>query len=174
MASTAARIRAVRPAGQLPSAVPAASIELYWLPLGAGGWFVRLNGRLYETIHALLQHRQPLDLYHTALVVRVPEGRYVVENCWPIPDAEGRAGWPWTQSDRPPVGGRRDGGRALSWPTARPQALGQPMLPVRLRSAPHVPLAGELAFRCLSKKATMRRRVATAYAPSGAAARAIA
>ena len=29
-----------------------ASIELYWLPLGAGGWFVRLNGGLYEAIHA--------------------------------------------------------------------------------------------------------------------------
>jgi len=28
---------------------PAASqarVELYWLPLGAGGWFVKLNGRL--------------------------------------------------------------------------------------------------------------------------------
>jgi hypothetical protein len=32
-----------------------ASIELYWLPLGAGGWFVRLNGRIYEAIHALLE-----------------------------------------------------------------------------------------------------------------------
>ena len=52
-----------------------ASIELYWLPWGAGGWFVRLNGRLYEVIHARLEHRRPLDLYHTALVVRVPKGR---------------------------------------------------------------------------------------------------
>src|SRR5690349_6816569 len=23
-------------------------IDLYWLPLGAGGWFVRLNGLVYE------------------------------------------------------------------------------------------------------------------------------
>jgi hypothetical protein len=45
-----------------------AGIELYWLPLGAGGWFVRLNGRIWEAIHALLEHRRPLDLYHTALV----------------------------------------------------------------------------------------------------------
>jgi hypothetical protein len=52
---------------------------------------VRLNGRVWEAIHARLEHRRPLDLYHTALVVRVPEGRYVVENCWPIPDAEGAA-----------------------------------------------------------------------------------
>jgi hypothetical protein len=68
-----------------------ASVELYWLPLGAGGWFVRLNGRIWEAIHARWQRRRPLDLYHTALVVRVPEGRFVVENCWPIPDADGRS-----------------------------------------------------------------------------------
>jgi len=30
-----------------------ASIELWWLPLGAGGRFVRLNGRVYEALHAL-------------------------------------------------------------------------------------------------------------------------
>jgi hypothetical protein len=59
--------------------------------LGAGGWFVRLNGRIWEAIHALLEHRRPLDLYHTALQVRLPEGRFVVENCWPIPDADGAA-----------------------------------------------------------------------------------
>jgi hypothetical protein len=34
-----------------------ASIELFWLPLGAGGWFVRLNGRIYEALHALLERR---------------------------------------------------------------------------------------------------------------------
>ena len=66
-----------------------ASIELYWLPLGAGGWLVRLNGRIYEAIHALLERRRPLDLYHTALVVRVPEGHFVIEDAWPIPDADG-------------------------------------------------------------------------------------
>ena len=65
-----------------------ASVELYWLPLGAGGWFVKLNGRLWEAVHALSEGRRPLDLYHTALQVRVPEGRYVIENCWPIPDAD--------------------------------------------------------------------------------------
>jgi hypothetical protein len=70
---------------------PAASqvgVELYWLPLGAGGWFVRLNGRIWEAVHALLERRRPLDLYHSALQVRLPEGRFVVENCWPIPDAD--------------------------------------------------------------------------------------
>lgn len=65
------------------------SIDLYWMPLGAGGFgFVRLNGRLYEAIHARLERRRPLDLYHTALEVRVPEGRFTVENAWPSPDAD--------------------------------------------------------------------------------------
>jgi hypothetical protein len=83
-----------------------ASVELYWLPLGAGGWFVRLNGRLWEGIQALLERRRPLDLYHTALVVRVPEGRFVVENCWPIPDGNGPARGVTVEG---PVGSRRMG-----------------------------------------------------------------
>jgi len=56
-----------------------ASIELYWLPLGAGGWFVRLNGRIYEAIHALLECRRLLDLYHSALRVQrvgAPRGQF--------------------------------------------------------------------------------------------------
>ena len=62
------------------------SVELYWLPLGAGGHFVAFNGRIYEAIGARRDHRAPLDLYHSALVVTVPEGRFVIENAWPIPD----------------------------------------------------------------------------------------
>ncbi|HEX6229829.1 MAG TPA: hypothetical protein VFZ41_10265 [Solirubrobacterales bacterium] len=27
-----------------------AAVDLYWLPLGAGGHFVRLNGRIYEAL----------------------------------------------------------------------------------------------------------------------------
>lgn len=63
-------------------------IDLYWLPLGAGGNFVRLNGRLYEAIKARLDRRPVCDLYHSALVVFVPEGRYVVENT-PVVDGRG-------------------------------------------------------------------------------------
>lgn len=63
-----------------------AGIYLWWLPLGAGGHFVRFNGRIYELIRARREHRPPLDLYHTALELIVPEGRYVIENSWPIPD----------------------------------------------------------------------------------------
>jgi hypothetical protein len=58
---------------------PIARVDLYWLPLGAGGHSVRLNGRLYEAIVARLEHRSTRDLYHSALVVWVPDARYVVE-----------------------------------------------------------------------------------------------
>src|SRR5205823_6312382 len=54
-------------------------IDLYWLPLGAGGNFVRLNGRVYEAIEATLQRRPKHDLYHSGLEVFVPEGRYTIE-----------------------------------------------------------------------------------------------
>lgn len=65
-----------------------AGIDLYWIPLGAGGnGYVRLNGRIYEAVKARLERRRPLNLYHTALTVRVPEGRFVIENAWPSPDA---------------------------------------------------------------------------------------
>jgi hypothetical protein len=55
------------------------AIELYWLPLGAGGHSVRLNGLVFEAIAARLQHRGRYDLYHSALEVHVPEGRFVIE-----------------------------------------------------------------------------------------------
>lgn len=56
-----------------------AAIDLYWLPLGAGGHFVRLNGLVFEALAAHLQHRGRADLYHSALEVHVPEGRFVIE-----------------------------------------------------------------------------------------------
>jgi hypothetical protein len=65
-------------------------IDLYWLPLGAGGWFVRMNRRIYEAVMARREHRRPFDLYHSALEVRAPDGRFAIENAWPIPDDHGR------------------------------------------------------------------------------------
>jgi hypothetical protein len=59
-------------------------VDLYWLPLGAGGHSVRLNGRIFEAVAARLERRPPRDLYHAALEVRVPDGRYVIEQT-PIP-----------------------------------------------------------------------------------------
>jgi hypothetical protein len=55
------------------------AIDLYWLPLGAGGHSVRLNGHVFEWFAARLEHRDRRDLYHSALEVRVPEGRFVIE-----------------------------------------------------------------------------------------------
>jgi hypothetical protein len=59
--------------------IEAIGIDLYWLPLGAGGHSVRLNGLVFEAIAAWLQHRDRADLYHSALEVYVPEGRFVIE-----------------------------------------------------------------------------------------------
>ena len=68
----------------------APGVDLYWLPLGAGGRSVRLNGRAFEAVAARLERRAPCDLYHAALEVRVPEGRFVIEQA-PIPDRNRRA-----------------------------------------------------------------------------------
>lgn len=66
-----------------------ASIDLYWIPVGAGGaGFVRLNGRVYEAIQARAQRRRPLDLYHTAIELQVAGERFIIENAWPSPDAD--------------------------------------------------------------------------------------
>ena len=67
-----------------------ASVDLYWLPLGAGGHSVRVNGRVFEFVAARVGRRPPCDLYHSALVVRVPEGRFVIEQA-PVRDGNGRA-----------------------------------------------------------------------------------
>src|SRR6266496_3805885 len=61
------------------ASLPTSAIDLYWLPLGAGGHSVRLNGLVFEAIAARLQHRDRSDLYHSGLEVRVPEGRFVIE-----------------------------------------------------------------------------------------------
>jgi hypothetical protein len=65
------------------------SVDLYWLPLGAGGHVVRWNGKVYEAIKALVEHRPRCALYHSALEVGVPDGRFVIESA-PIPDRPGR------------------------------------------------------------------------------------
>jgi hypothetical protein len=66
----------------------AASVDLYWLPLGAGGHSVRLNGRVFEAVAAQLERRDRCDLYHSALEVHVPEGRFVIEQA-PVQGGDG-------------------------------------------------------------------------------------
>ncbi len=63
-----------------------AAVDLYWIPLGAGGHVVRLNGKVFEAVVSTFERRSPLDLYHSALEVRVPEGRYTIESA-PVPNA---------------------------------------------------------------------------------------
>jgi hypothetical protein len=67
-----------------------ASVLLYWLPLGAGGRSVRLNGRLFEALVARHEHRAVQDLYHSALEVRLDDDRFVVEMtpAWSTPVAD--------------------------------------------------------------------------------------
>ena len=55
------------------------SVTLYWLPLGAGGHCIRLNGRLFEALQAHHEHRPVRDLYHSALQVRLGTDRFVIE-----------------------------------------------------------------------------------------------
>jgi hypothetical protein len=64
------------------------TVDLYWIPLGAGAHVVRISGRLFEGASALVQRRGRRDLYHSALEIRVPSGRYVVEQA-PVVDISG-------------------------------------------------------------------------------------
>lgn len=88
MRAGSASTQAARDAGVTPESAP--GIDLYWLPLGAGGHSVRLNGRIFEAVAARLERRPSYDLYHSALEVRVPEGRYVIEQA-PVRDRNGTA-----------------------------------------------------------------------------------
>jgi len=78
-------------------------VDLHWLPLGAGGHFVRLNGRAYEALAAWRERRPRRALFHSALEVEAPEGRFTIEMApaWSHDDpgrgvvAEGSVGTAW-------------------------------------------------------------------------------
>jgi len=80
-----------------------AGVDLYWLPLGAGGWFVRSNGRVYEWLSAHRHHRPVSEIYHTGLLLRLADTSYAVEMgpVWNVSDAnrgvvcEGPVGFRW-------------------------------------------------------------------------------
>jgi hypothetical protein len=84
--------------------MPGTGVDLYWLPLGAGGRFVRSNGRLYEALAARLEHRDRNDLYHSALEVHVGGDRYAIEQ-GPV--------WNMDETDRGVVGEGPVGARWL-------------------------------------------------------------
>ena len=64
-------------------------VDLYWIPLGAGARVVRISGRIFETISAVLQRRPQRDLYHSALVAVTSDAAFTIEMT-PIADARGR------------------------------------------------------------------------------------
>ncbi len=65
-------------------------VDLYWLPLGAGGHCVRWNGRIYERLAAVHEHRSPADLFHSALKIHADGTTYAVEMgpVWNVAAAE--------------------------------------------------------------------------------------
>jgi hypothetical protein len=114
------------------------SVDLYWLPLGAGdkGRCVRSSGRLYEGLAAAGGRRAPLHLYHSALVVRLDGTAFTIEMTpvWAVADAgrgvigEGAIGLPslghwrafryevrcWRDGTIPDVGSAVESPRRLS------------------------------------------------------------
>jgi hypothetical protein len=70
-----------------------ASVDLYWLPLGAGDntHCVRTNGRVFEALTAWFERRRRCELYHAALEVRLGSDRFVIEMA-PV--------WATTEPDR--------------------------------------------------------------------------
>jgi hypothetical protein len=108
MFTTPPRAEAIRSAlGAAPShGATAATIDLYWIPLGAGGHCVRFNGKLFEAITAARRHRQRCDLYHAALVVEVDGERYTIEIA-PSPNAD--------EGSRGVVGTGAVGSRHIGW-----------------------------------------------------------
>jgi len=65
-----------------------ATIELHWIPLGAGQRVVQTSGRLFEALSASIQRRHACQLYHSALRVERADG-YVTIEMTPVPDGHG-------------------------------------------------------------------------------------
>ena len=84
----------------------AAAVDLYWIPLGAGGHSVRLNGRVFEAVEAARRHRQRCDIYHAALIVELDGDRYTIEVA-PSPNAD--------EASRGVVGTGAVGSRHIGW-----------------------------------------------------------
>lgn len=83
-------------------------VDMYWLPLGARGRWLRFGGKVYEAVAAAFARRQRLDIYHSVLEVHAPEGRFVIEMGPAIDDdwarrgvvAQGPVGFAWAAALR--------------------------------------------------------------------------
>jgi hypothetical protein len=67
-------------------------IDLLWLPMGVRGRWLRVAGRVYEAVAAALVGRDPCEIYHSVLLVRAPEGRFVIEMGPAVDERGGRRG----------------------------------------------------------------------------------
>jgi hypothetical protein len=65
----------------------ATTVDLFWIPLGAGGHSVRFNGQVFEAIQAAREHRRPRGLFHAVLVAEADGDRSTIELA-PSPDAD--------------------------------------------------------------------------------------
>ena len=78
-----------RPArGMLAAMGESSTVELYWIPLGAGGHVVRFCGRVFEALEAARERRRRCALYHAALIVELDGVRHSIE-LTPTPDGDG-------------------------------------------------------------------------------------
>lgn len=87
-----------------------ASVDLYWLPLGAGDrhQFVRWSGRCYEALAAAVGRRDRAPLFHSLVEVHVEGKRRVIEMApvWHRAEAartvvcEGAVGLRWLRRSR--------------------------------------------------------------------------
>jgi hypothetical protein len=79
-----------QPARTDPAAAVPDGVDLYWLPLGAGGRVVPRCGRAYERLSARRAHRRVQPLFHAALEVTRDGTRYAVEMApaWGVDDPD--------------------------------------------------------------------------------------
>jgi len=73
-----------------PPAAAGSWIDLYWLPLGAGGRVVPRCGRAFEGMSAARDHRSAQPLFHSALEIGRQGTTYVIEMApaWSSTDPE--------------------------------------------------------------------------------------
>lgn len=69
---------------------PVGTVELFWIPLGAGTNVVRISGKGFEWLSAAVQRRSRCDLYHSALRLQTNDGPVTIEQA-PVVDGEGAA-----------------------------------------------------------------------------------
>jgi hypothetical protein len=131
-----------------------ASIDLYWLPLGAvdASHCVRWNGRIYEALAARYERRDVRDLYHSALELHFGTDRFVIEMA---------PAWGKKQADRGVVSGGPVGlpvVRSLAVLPIRGPAVAERHHPGRVRSRGQ-PTALELGCRSRAASAGTGPRI---------------